>query len=136
MCENRWLTLFLAELWPSQERLIISIGTGSAPGPDVTGPLSSLVEAMAKIAIETEDTSNAFRRRNRDMIHANRLFRCNVFHGLADVGLAEHEAVGAIAAHTATYMKKFDTAQDVEQCANALKETGQRLGYIAGEGQR
>jgi len=68
------------------------------------------------------------------MINADRLFRFNVFHGLADVGLAEHEAVGKVAAHTATYLKKFDTARDVERCASSLKETGQRLGYIAGEG--
>jgi hypothetical protein len=69
------------------------------------------------------------------MINANRLFRFNVIHGLAGVGLAEHEAVDKIAAHTATYLKKFDAARDVEQCAISLKETGQRLGYIAGEGK-
>jgi hypothetical protein len=69
------------------------------------------------------------------MINADRLFRFNVIHGLAGVGLAEHQAVDKIEAHTATYLKKFDTARDVEQCAISLKETGQRLGYIAGEGK-
>ncbi len=123
------------ELWPGQDRLIVSIGTGSAPGPDVTGDLKSLVDALKKIVTETEDTSNAFRKRNRDMISADRLFRFNVIHGLAEVGLAEHEAVGKIAAHTATYLKKFDTARDIERCATSLKGTGQRLGYIAGEGR-
>ncbi|KIX01820.1 uncharacterized protein Z518_09547 [Rhinocladiella mackenziei CBS 650.93] len=104
------------------------------PGPDVTGDFKSLVDALKKIVTETDDTSNAFRKRNRDMINADRLFRFNVFHGLADAGLAEHEAVNKAEAHTGTYLKRFDTARDVERCANALKETGQRLGYIAGGG--
>lgn len=125
----------MTEKWPGDERLIISIGTGSAPGPDVTGDLKSIVEALKKIVTETEDRSNAFRRRNKDMIAANRLFRFNVFHGLAEVGLAEHEAAGKVAAHTATYLKKYDTAREVELCASSLCETSQRLGYIAGEGR-
>jgi hypothetical protein len=92
------------------------------------------VDALAKLATETEDRSNEFRKEHRKLITDNRLFRFNVLHGLADIGLQEHEAIGPIRAHTATYLKKFDTAQDVEQCANALHQTVQRLGYITGEG--
>lgn len=125
----------MTEKWPGDERLIISIGTGSAPGPDVTGDLKSIVEALKKIVTDSEDRSNAFRKRNKDMIAANRLYRFNVFHGLADVGLAEHEAAGKVVAHTATYLKKYDTAREVELCASSLSETSQRLGYIAGEGR-
>lgn len=125
---------FVVGLWPGEERIIVSIGTGSAPGPDVTGDLKSLVDALKKIVTETEDTSNAFRKRNRHMVDAGYLYRFNVFHGLAEVGLAEHEAVGKISAHTATYLRRFDTAADIERCAKSLCETGQRLGYIAGEG--
>ncbi|KAJ9647636.1 hypothetical protein H2204_000266 [Knufia peltigerae] len=121
-------------LWPDQERIIVSIGTGSAPGPDVTGDLKSLVDALKKIVTETEDTSNAFRKRNRRMVDEGYLYRFNVFHGLAEVGLAEHEAVGKISAHTATYLRRFDTAADIERCAKSLCDNGQRLGYIAGEG--
>lgn len=122
-------------LWPDQERIIVSIGTGSAPGPDVTGDLKSLVDALKKIVTETEDTSNAFRKRNRRMVDEGYLYRFNVFHGLAEVGLAEHEAVGKISAHTATYLRRFDTAADIERCAKSLCDNGQRLGYIAGEGK-
>lgn len=126
--------LIISELWPSQERLIISVGTGSGPGPNVTGWVGDLLDALAKIVTETEAANDAYRKRNRKMIMENRLFRFNFSHGLSDVGLQEHKAVDKIGAHTATYMKKYDTAREVEQCAIALRQTGQRLGYIAGEG--
>jgi predicted DNA-binding WGR domain protein len=44
--------------------------------------------------------------------------------------------VGKIGAHTATYLKRFDTAADIQRCAQSLNESAQRLGYIAGEGLR
>ena len=69
------------------------------------------------------------------MVENNLLFRFNVLHGLADVKLNEWDAIGEIVAHTGTYLRSPDTARDFMACANMMKESGQRLGYIAGEGQ-
>lgn len=69
------------------------------------------------------------------MILEDRLFRFNVYHGLAEVKLEEYKAIEQIESHTGTYLRKFDTACEVEKCATALRDCGQRLGYIAGEGE-
>ncbi|KAF1960040.1 FabD/lysophospholipase-like protein [Byssothecium circinans] len=123
-------------LWPNEERLIISVGTGSAPGPNVLASnIADLGKTLAKIVTDTEDENARFRKRNKDMVENNLLFRFNVLHGLADVKLNEWEAIGEIMAHTGTYMKSPDTATIFNKCANTMKESGQRLGYIAGEGQ-
>jgi hypothetical protein len=68
------------------------------------------------------------------MVEQNLLFRFNVLHGLANVQLNEWDAIGDIQAHTSTYMRSPDTARNFDTCANMMKESGQRLGYIAGEG--
>jgi hypothetical protein len=124
----------LQDLWPNEERLIISIGTGAAPGPDVSGSLKEIVEALGKMATETEITNEAFRESHRDMIEQNRLFRFNVQRGLADIGLEEYKHTDAIQAHTNTYLNAWDTKRDMEACVLALKDTGQRLNIITGEG--
>ena len=69
------------------------------------------------------------------MVENNLLFRFDVLHGLAEVKLNEWDAIGEIMAHTGTYLRSPDTARNVTTCANMMKESGQRLGYIAGEGQ-
>ncbi|KAF2269767.1 FabD/lysophospholipase-like protein [Lojkania enalia] len=122
------------ELWPKEERLIISVGTGSAPGPNVlTGNIADLGRTLAKTVTDSEEENARFRRRNKDMVEKNLLFRFNVLHGLADVKLDEWEAIGEIMAHTGTYLRSPDTAGEFTKCANMMKESGQRLGYIAGE---
>lgn len=73
-------------------------------------------------------------KRNKNMVENNLLFRFNVLHGLANVKLNEWEAIGEIMAHTGTYMRSPATATIFNKCANMMKESGQRLGYIAGEG--
>lgn len=126
---------FLA-LWPNEERLIVSVGTGAAPGPNVLASnIADLAKTLAQLVTDTEEENERFRRRNREMVKDNLLFRFNVLQGLQSVKLDEWEAFGEIWAHTSTYMKASDTAIIFNTCANMMKESGQRLGYIAGEGQ-
>ena len=68
------------------------------------------------------------------MVEEDRLFRFNVYHGLAGVGLEEYENVHIIADFTDEYLEKFDTTRDVVKCVNTMKSGGQRLNYIGGEG--
>ncbi|KAH8716803.1 acyl transferase/acyl hydrolase/lysophospholipase [Phaeosphaeriaceae sp. PMI808] len=124
------------DLWPNEDRLMISIGTGSAPGPNVlAGNIAELGKTLVKIVTDSEEENARFRRRNKDMVENNLLFRFNVLQGLADVRLDEWDAIGEIMAHTGSYLRSPDTARNFSTCANMMKESGQRLGYIAGEGQ-
>lgn len=121
------------ELFPGEDRFIISIGTGSAPGSAVTGNLLELMQTLKKIVTDSEEKNNIFRQKNLQMVREGRLFRFNVFHGLADVGLHEHEHVNLIADHTDAYLRLPDTRRDVIDCVSKMKEVGQRLDYIGGE---
>ncbi|RDW58457.1 hypothetical protein BP5796_12387 [Coleophoma crateriformis] len=121
-------------LWPGEDRIIISIGTGSAPGRAVTGYLADLVKTLKDIVTDTEEKNRIFRGAHAQMVEEDRLFRFNVYHGLADVGLEEYENVHIIADFTDEYLEKFDTMRDVVKCVNTMKEGGQRLNYVGGEG--
>lgn len=123
------------ELWPDEDRLIISVGTGCAPGPKLVGGAENLVKSLVKIVTDSERTNDLFRRRNKTMVERGLLYRFNVQQGLADVKLDEWDAVADIWAHTGTYLRSYDTGREVERCATMLKDSGQRLGYIAGEGR-
>ena len=80
-------------VWPERvsNALILSVGTGSAPGPVFEGNLKDIVQAMKSIVTQTEKTAEDFFSDHQDMLKRNLLFRFNVFHGLADVGLEEHK---------------------------------------------
>ncbi len=117
------------ELWPDDDRLLISVGTGAAPGPDASGDLPDLCKAIAKLITETEKTNEDFRDSHRDMIEKSRLFRFNVQQGLAGVGLDEHEHMGAISAHTMTYLKMWDTRREFDRCVSAMADS-----ILVGEG--
>jgi hypothetical protein len=90
---------------------------------------------LVQIVTDSEEENKKFWRRNMDMVKNNLLFRFNVLHGLANVKLEEWDAIGEIMAHTGTYLRSPDTAMNFTTCASMMKESGQRLGYIAGEGQ-
>ena len=122
------------DLWPGSERLIISIGTGSAPGGAVTGSLTALAQRLKDIVTDSEQTSQDFEAENEAMIKNDRLFRFNVYHGLADVGLEEHKAVNRIAAHTNSYLTHPQVTRQVNTCVQSLRSGGQRLGYASLEG--
>lgn len=122
------------DLWPGAERLIISIGTGSAPGGSALGDLYSLAQRLKDIVTDSEQTCQDFESANEAMLAGNRLFRFNVYHGLADVGLEEYKAANLIAAHTNTYLTNPQTTRLVNTCVQSLRSGGQRLGYATLEG--
>ena len=128
------MLIYWAELWPNDERLIISVGTGSAPGPDLTRNLEDLAEVLRRIVTDSESEQTRFRRRNEKMVDEGRLFRFNVSQGLDTVGIEEYKATEEVEAHTSTYLRMPDTAREIRRCAASMKQTGQRLGYIGGEG--
>jgi predicted acylesterase/phospholipase RssA len=114
-------------LWPNDERMILSIGTGSAPGRSLDGGLIKLVDQLIRIVSESDETNNRFRAGHHDMIEANRLFRFTVSHGLADIGIEEYQAVNKISTYTETYLNNPDTLRLVEVCIKTMRLGGQRL---------
>jgi len=122
------------DIWPGEERLILSIGTGAAPGQAVTGNLLSLAERLKEIVTDSEQTNKEFRMENNEMVRGGRLYRFNVLHGLADVGLEEHQAINRIATYTDRYLDDPDVFDMVQACVSSLNLGGQRLGIAPEQG--
>ena len=122
------------DIWPGEEKLILSIGTGAAPGEAVTGNLLSLAERLKEIVLDSEQINKDFRLDNSEMVRNGRLYRFNVLHGLADVGLEEHQARNRIATYTDRYLDDPDVFDMVQNCVSNLNFGGQRLGIKPEEG--
>ncbi len=109
-------------IWPERDALLISIGTGSAPGGHFKGNIKKVVEAMKNILTQTERTADDFHRSHRAMVDNGRLFRFNVAHGLAQIGL-EYKEVNSIADATETYLDNGETEQKMKACVKSLLGT-------------
>jgi hypothetical protein len=107
-------------VWPDEKYLLISIGTRSAPGKTFKGNLKAIIESMKKILTQTERTANDFHQSHIDMAKQNLLFRFNVTHGLADIGLEEYREIGAMADATQTYMENGETGEKLNTCIGKL----------------
>jgi hypothetical protein len=107
-------------IWPGQDALIVSIGTGSAPNDAFTGNLKNIVEAMSKILTQTERTANDFYHSRPDLVERNLLFRFSVIHGLAEVGLEEYREVPRITDVTEAYLDHGETGEKLMACIEKL----------------
>ena len=114
-----------AELWPDriQDAVLLSIGTGSAPGLPYEGNILNMVEAMKDIVTQTERTANDFALGQSNMTSRGLLYRFNVFHGLADVGLDEYREKAKIADTTRSYLIDGETLKKVKACIDRLAAT-------------
>ena len=124
------------DVWPNTDRLILSVGTGAAPGQAVTGNLLELANRLEKMVTDSEKTARTFRMENEKMVRKGRLHRFNVTHGLANIGLEEHEAIDKIATYTDSYLDDPEVFDKVQSCVDNLCLGGQRMGYASAEGQR
>lgn len=122
------------DVWPSADRLILSVGTGAAPGQAVTGNLPELATRLKDMVTDSEKTNRTFRMENNEMVRNGRLYRFNVMLGLANIGLAEHEAMNSIDTYTDSYLDDPDVFDMVQSCVNNLCRGGQRMGYAPTEG--
>lgn len=113
-------------IWPGrmESAIMVSIGTGSAPGGAFKGNLMKIVDAMKKIVTQTERTNEDFYLAHQAMLYQNRLYRFNVDHGLADVGLDEAKEKQKIASTTQTYLEKAETRGRAKLCVEQLYKPG------------
>lgn len=111
--------------WPNRmsNAIVISIGTGSGPGLAFQGNLKNIVQAMKDIVTQTERTADDFYHAHRKMVDEQCLYRFNVYHGLAEVGLEEYKEKAKIADATQTYLTQGETKQKVRACVNQLTGT-------------
>lgn len=98
--------------------IIVSIGTGSAPGMTFQGNIKKIVEAMKEIVTQTERTADDFHRAHGKMVAQQCLYRFSVYHGLAEVGLEEYKEKAKIADATQTYLMQGETGQKVRACVD------------------
>ncbi|KAH8751566.1 phospholipase, patatin family protein [Hyaloscypha finlandica] len=91
------------------DALVISIGTGSAPGPKFEGNIASIIKALREIVTASDDAANAFEDAHESMARSDLYFRFTVHQKLADIGLEEWDATGDVEAATASYMTLAET---------------------------
>ena len=108
-------------LWPGRDLFLLSIGTGSAPGRPFKGNLKTVVSSLKEIVVQTEQTAEDFYHAHRHMASEDLLFRFNVYHGLADIGLEEYREIPAIADATEEYLGKGETVKKLDACIGRLR---------------
>ena len=104
---------------------IVSIGTGSAPGMAFEGNIKDIVLAMKDIVTQTERTADNFFRDHRQMVDQGYLYRFNVYHGLAEVGLEEYKEKAKIANATQTYLMLGEIGTKIRACTEQLTSSHQ-----------
>jgi predicted acylesterase/phospholipase RssA len=111
------------QLWPNRmnDALLVTIGTGAAPGPSLEGNLWKMIETMKKIVTETEKTNNDFFHDHSDMLDADRLYRFNVLHRLSDIGLEEYKEIRKVAEATQSYLNDGELRSRYRRCLTELQ---------------
>lgn len=122
-----------AEMFPGQDRMFVSLGTGRGLPEEITGNLQHLLKALVNILTESERRNKRFHDSHKQLVLNQQLFRFNVTAGLGQIGLEEHLAIGRIAEFTALYFQEPGVLSALNTCAAALKAGGQRLYIIGGE---
>lgn len=84
------------------------------------GNIKNIVQAMKDIVTQTERTADDFYRVHREMVNQQCLYRFNVYHGLAEVGLEEYKEKAKIADASQTYLMQGETDQKVRACVDQL----------------
>lgn len=122
------------DFWDNDDRIIISLGTGSVPGQEWGGDVVDLARQLARIVTQADMTNDRFRKGHPELVNDNRLFRFTVTQGLGNIGLDEHEAFNRIATYTDTYVSNDDVYRLLKTCVRSLKDGGQRLNLAGPHG--
>lgn len=122
------------DLWDKDDRIIISLGTGSVPGQEWAGDIVDLARQLAKMVTQADMTNDRFRKAHPELVNDGRVFRFTVAQGLGHIGLDEHEAFNKIATYTDTYISNDDIYRLLKTCVQSLQAGGQRLNLVGPHG--
>ena len=116
------------DAFPDEDRMFISIGTGSAPGRSLLGNLFSLAERLKDIVTNSIQTDTDFQAANRKLIREGNFYRLNVSDGsMATIGLEEYQKAKEIASNTSSYLQDPQVEERVRNCVECMSCGGQRL---------
>ncbi|KFY41719.1 hypothetical protein V494_02825 [Pseudogymnoascus sp. VKM F-4513 (FW-928)] len=110
------------DLWPDEQPLLISIGTGDAPMQVFGKNLVEVVKSLKNIATETEKSANNFLEgQGRKMAQEGRYYRFNV-PTLGAIGLEEWKAAPKITTLTEMYLDSGDMGAKTAACVQKLSK--------------
>ncbi|KAF1347018.1 acyl transferase/acyl hydrolase/lysophospholipase, partial [Delphinella strobiligena] len=107
------------KIWPGESMLLISIGTGNAPGEALAGYIFKVAKYMAKLLTRTEKAAIDFYNANPDMIQKGLYFRFSV-PGMASIGLDEYKFLPRITSETLHYLQMPETGAKLRSCIGLL----------------
>ena len=113
------------QVWPDRikDALLITIGTGAAPGPEFEGNALEMIKVLKEIVTETDKTNNDFSHDHYEMLDADRLYRFNVLHRLAEIGLEEYKEISKVADATQAYLNDGELRAKYRKCLAQLQKT-------------
>lgn len=115
------------DLWENDDRIIVSLGTGSVPRQERGGDIGDLARQLAIIVTEADMTNDRFRKSHPELVIDNRLFRFSVTEDLGNVRLDEFNTFDRIAAYTDIYVSNADIYRLLKTCVRSLKDGGHPL---------
>lgn len=112
------------QVWPSarfedQVELLVSIGTGVPGITNVGDKFWEVAKTLEKLAAETQNTADQFRRDHRDLVWNGKYYRFNVDRGLEAIGLEEYSKISTIVAATRHYLH-HEAEQHLESFARKV----------------
>ncbi|KAI9670322.1 MAG: hypothetical protein M1831_006536 [Alyxoria varia] len=111
-------------IWPNDDRIIISIGTGTAPSGSFEGSIKTVVDRLREIATDSEQTTQRFIEHHWDQVQAKRLFRFNV-PDLGSIGLEEYKQRPTITARSQGYLENDrKNREEIISCVSILAKGG------------
>lgn len=109
--------------WRLEDNLkcLVSVGTGEPSLRPFGKSLKEVGSNLLKIATDTQQVAERFRRSNDALFRCHLAFRFNVTRGLEDIGLEEASRQGEIKAATTRYLALEDTQDALSRCSDNLK---------------
>ena len=109
--------------WNLEDNLkcLVSIGTGIPTLKAFEDYAISIGNALVAIATDNEKVAETFQKHHSRLFRDNRAFRFNALRGLEDIGLEGPSKQGAIMAATRGYIQTENVANQLEACAQLLR---------------
>ena len=107
-------------LWTDREMLLISVGTGNAPGNSVDANAYTLSKSvLPKLLTHPDKAADEFYHLNQEMVDNGLYYRFTV-DGLGVLDLGDCHQIPRIEADTLHYLRQGPVGKEMKQCAAKL----------------